>query len=310
MSISDYISELLEENEYVIIPGIGAFISSYQPAKFEESSDTITPPSRLISFNPELKIDDGLLLNYFVQRMKISAPQAHKLLEQYADDIIYRLHSGETIELKQLGKLLKNGNNIRFEAGNKAGYVSEAFGLSPVEVKIPATEQEDNSPKPAESTVIKHRNKWVPWLILLLVTGLIAVILTFALTKEKNRTPVKKQDAPTENSILPGGHNEKLNDSVQAKKEKTEVQAEDIISRQLEEGMYYLIGGSFKSQINADEYLQKMSKKGYHPVSLGKVGNYYLVALESYKTVKEATIASDLVNRKIPDAGTWIYHPE
>ncbi len=311
MSITAYISELLEENEYVIIPGFGAFISNYQPAKFEENSDMITPPSRLISFIPDLKMDDGLLLNYLVHRMKISTTQAHKLLEQYTDDIVYRLHAGETVILKQLGILSKTDINIRFEAENKAGFVSEAFGLSPVVAKSSAFEQEvTNSPEIAETVIKKGGKRWLPWLIFLLIIALIAVILTFAPKKEKTRTPVKKPDSQTETGVLPDTHNKTIKDSVQTKQENAGITAEDIISGQLEEGLYYLIGGSFKSQKNADEYMEKMSNKGYHAVSLGKVGNFYLVALDSYKTAREATIATDRVNDTDPDAGIWIYHPE
>ena len=53
---------LLKEYEYVIVPDFGGFITQYQPAKLVEDSGFISPPQRIISFNAQLKTDDGYWL--------------------------------------------------------------------------------------------------------------------------------------------------------------------------------------------------------------------------------------------------------
>ena len=64
MQLASYINDLLFRYECVIIPGFGAFLTQYHSARIDKSTNTFTPPGKLVSFNRQLQTNDGLLANY------------------------------------------------------------------------------------------------------------------------------------------------------------------------------------------------------------------------------------------------------
>ena len=70
-SIDYYINELLYIHDCVIIPGFGGFVGNHISAKLNKASKTLTPPSKQILFNENLKTNDGLLINYILENENI-----------------------------------------------------------------------------------------------------------------------------------------------------------------------------------------------------------------------------------------------
>lgn len=309
MGIASYIAELLEENEMVIVPGFGAFVSDYQPARFDKNEMFLQPPDRMVSFNPDIRTDDGVLLNYLVQRFRMTTPQAHKLLDQFTDDLEYRLYSGEPVALESIGILTKSGNRILFEPERKKISHSDAFGLTPVAAR-PAGNNRDKQPlneNVKEKPAAKKRNLWI---LALMGLALVAVLTIWTVNRYSSGYPDKttSESVPGAGSI-PGISPIAPEDSLSGGNIRDTT--ENSIQGPVEEAcLYYVIGGSFKSQMNADEYTVKMIGKGYQPVSLGRKGQFYLVALESFKTEDEALKALNRLTRENPEGGFWLYHPE
>ncbi|MDE6528441.1 MAG: hypothetical protein K2L78_05290, partial [Muribaculaceae bacterium] len=68
-SISAYIEMLLRKHECVVLPGFGAFLCNYVPARFADDNElTINPPSRCLAFNGELVDSDGLLASSIARK--------------------------------------------------------------------------------------------------------------------------------------------------------------------------------------------------------------------------------------------------
>ena len=63
IELARHIEILLLENDCVIIPDFGGFIAHYQPARYIKEENLYLPPVRTIGFNPQLTINDGLLVN-------------------------------------------------------------------------------------------------------------------------------------------------------------------------------------------------------------------------------------------------------
>ena len=72
MKIEHHISQLLYRYQCVTVPGFGAFLTEFQSAQLDESSHSFYPPKKLISFNPFLKNNDGLLANHLAQAEKVA----------------------------------------------------------------------------------------------------------------------------------------------------------------------------------------------------------------------------------------------
>ena len=83
MTIANYISDLLYRYECVILPGFGAFLTNRKSAQVIKGTHQFAPPFKSISFNVQLKQNDGLLVNYISKSEKISYETAFEKLQQY-----------------------------------------------------------------------------------------------------------------------------------------------------------------------------------------------------------------------------------
>ena len=131
MKFEQHIHELLKENDTVIIPGFGAFISKYKPAEIGENE--IVPPSKEISFTKEIRNNDGLLVGYIAETEKISHFDALKLIEKERENIIFLLDKREEVKLERTGILsLNEKNEIQFVPEPDESLLLDSFGLEPV----------------------------------------------------------------------------------------------------------------------------------------------------------------------------------
>ena len=67
MNITLYINKLLNLHDCVILPGFGGFVTNYVNAKVSEKN-IFSPPRKIVAFNRNLKNDDGLLINYIINK--------------------------------------------------------------------------------------------------------------------------------------------------------------------------------------------------------------------------------------------------
>ncbi|SHJ31123.1 hypothetical protein SAMN05444280_1164 [Tangfeifania diversioriginum] len=136
MKLGKYIQNLLQENETVIVPGFGAFVSVYEPAEIDEQSDEIKPPTKAITFNPKIRNNDGLLADAIAKKEGISHFEALKKVEDERDEIIYQLDKGEKVTLENAGVLfLDERNEIQFAPSEGKKLFSETFGLEETSLK-------------------------------------------------------------------------------------------------------------------------------------------------------------------------------
>ena len=70
IKIDVYISDLLYSYDCVVIPDFGGFVANYASAKVQAVQHKITPPSKKISFNKNLRTNDGLLNNYIADLIR------------------------------------------------------------------------------------------------------------------------------------------------------------------------------------------------------------------------------------------------
>ena len=66
IELAQHIEVLLLENDCVIVPGLGGFVAHYTPAMRVAEENVFLPPTRIIGFNPQLKMNDGLLVQSYM----------------------------------------------------------------------------------------------------------------------------------------------------------------------------------------------------------------------------------------------------
>lgn len=133
MDISAHISELLFEHDCIIIPGFGGLVCSYAYAEINPIENTISPPSKAISFNRNLQNNDGLLVNYLASTEGISFEAATDFVTKWVDATKAMLNSGETVIINKVGRFNNDiENNLQFKVDTTVNYLKASYGLRKV----------------------------------------------------------------------------------------------------------------------------------------------------------------------------------
>ena len=132
MKIELYIAQLLYRYQCVTVPGLGAFLTEIQSAQLNESSNSFFPPKKMISFNANLKNNDGLLANHIAQAEKTSYEYAVSAIQYEVFNWKKALEENGVYAIKNVGDLCLNGDsNILFTPYDQTNYLTNSFGLSP-----------------------------------------------------------------------------------------------------------------------------------------------------------------------------------
>jgi len=104
---------LLELNNRVIVPDLGAFIIRQQD------------PKELV-FNDLLAFDDGMLTDYIIQEDKLSKSEAQNRIRQFVEKIRKKINSGDVYQLENLGSLkIDSSSRIAFSSSETVSSSSE-----------------------------------------------------------------------------------------------------------------------------------------------------------------------------------------
>ena len=83
IELARHIEILLLENDCVIIPDIWRFYSALiNLARYIKEENLYLPPVRTIGFNPQLTINDGLLVQSYMQAHHTDFPDATRMIEE------------------------------------------------------------------------------------------------------------------------------------------------------------------------------------------------------------------------------------
>lgn len=100
-----HIEYLLRHHDCVVLPGWGAFIARRVPASFRMQANVLmTPPSRGLAFNAELREDDGLLVSSICRREKMTYPEAADYVRRQVEYISEILHTDGEFTFGNLGR--------------------------------------------------------------------------------------------------------------------------------------------------------------------------------------------------------------
>jgi len=133
MNLSNYIAELLVNNNCVIVPNFGGFIANYQSAVIDEVRNKIYPPSKHVLFNPNLFSNDGLLADYVSRQIQKQYSETLSLIDVEVENWKTKLSNNERISVGEIGFLFQNENGISFEQNREFNILLGAYGLSAVQ---------------------------------------------------------------------------------------------------------------------------------------------------------------------------------
>lgn len=130
MKLDKYISQLLYQYDCVVVPDLGGFVANYKPASINPLKNTISPPSKGISFNKNLNNNDGLLANFIAQKKNISYDKACAEIKSNVNQIKQKLNTETTIKLEGIGVLFYDAEKrVQFNPENSLNYLLDTYGL-------------------------------------------------------------------------------------------------------------------------------------------------------------------------------------
>ena len=128
--IINYLIELLKDNECVIVPEFGAFISQRRSATIDYANHRFMPPYKELVFNNKLTNGDDLLLNYIMQKENITKDEAIDKIQKFVNQSAAILDVNFELELEGLGKLRNFAGDYVFETNKEINILGDAFGLT------------------------------------------------------------------------------------------------------------------------------------------------------------------------------------
>ena len=158
IEIERHIEILLLDNDCVIVPGLGGFTAHHVEARFDEADGVFVPPLRTLGFNSQLKINDSLLAQSYVEAYDISYPEALRKIEGEVEELRQRLSNDGFYELTDIGVLeINEDGNIEFTPCEAGILTPDLYGLSSFEMQQLAVETEENV-APITTTIFDQPN--------------------------------------------------------------------------------------------------------------------------------------------------------
>lgn len=162
MSITDHIQYLICRHDCVVVPGLGAFVAQYFPARISPDGAMILPPSRSVVFNGAISHDDGLLVGSVARRSETSYEDARERVLQDVEMLKRRIEAEGAVVLPRIGRLQReNASAFSFVPDAENPVSDMAFSsLLPIELEQ-AVEKED-TPRPVmlEVGTVSRRSRW------------------------------------------------------------------------------------------------------------------------------------------------------
>ena len=135
IELDRHIEILLLSNDCVIVPGLGGFMAHHAEARYDEEDHTFLPPLRTLGFNPQLTMNDSLLVQSYVEAYDMSYPEALRRIEDEVNELKQHLENEGQYDLNDIGVLSVNEDGKYIFTPCEAGILTPVlYGLSSFEM--------------------------------------------------------------------------------------------------------------------------------------------------------------------------------
>tara|TARA_B100001057_G_scaffold236868_2_gene237183 strand:+ start:33941 stop:34837 length:897 start_codon:yes stop_codon:yes gene_type:complete len=292
-SVEEHIKELLFRHDCVIIPNFGGLVSNPVSSKINTVSGTIFPPSKLIVFNKNLSINDGLLINHISKKEKISVDDSKNIVFDFSKKITNSLMTERSMRLNNIGLFtLGSEDNIIFHQDIANNFDLNSFGFESFQIqKKTKTKKiiDINQSSTTKKISYKAAAVLVP-LILLSITNIL-------LDTSTNNINIQKSDLNFfKKSKVP-----KLN-LAENKIEKEIVKIETITTPEMKN--FHVIAGAFIEKSNAKKLNNSLIESNFNSEILLSENGYHRVSYNSFESKENAII--ELEKLKRINKSAWI----
>lgn len=270
-------------------------------ARYDENDGTFLPPLRTLGFNPQLKMNDSLLIQSYIEAYDISYPEAQRRIEAEVAELRQHLETEGHYELTDIGDLhLNEEGHLEFEPC-EAGILTPAlYGLSSFEMaplQTTAEEKSTGTPANTPETVEKptHHERAITikmsWLrnAVAVVAAVVAFLLIGTPVSNSNLSETTVQQSafvplPSTTKAEPAG-----NPVHGANADKAAAVADNQTAQAPQTADdYRLVLASQVTLRNAEAFISLLSRDGFAEAQLYQNKNMLRVVYGHYATEAEA----------------------
>ena len=310
MLIEKHISDLLYRYQCVTVPGFGAFLTETVSAHVTGSASSFFPPKKVVSFNANVKNNDGLLANHVALQEKMSYELAVIKIGDVVNEWTYLLQNRNRVVLKNIGEIsVNNEMNWVFEPANTVNYLTDSFGLTPFvspEITREVLKQEVEALEekaPIIFTPERKRDysylKYAAIFVVMLGAGGFGYktyydqqIETKTLAVQKNVQEKVQQQIQEATFVI-----------------SAPVEAVELsVAAPVEEKMpYHLVAGAYRSEVNANKAIAELKAAGFENAKMLPMNkhNLYPVVYGSFNNLNEAQTERKNI-QKSHNAEAWL----
>ena len=310
MQIEKHISDLLYRYQCVTVPGFGAFLTETVSAHVTGSASSFFPPKKVVSFNANVKNNDGLLANHVALQEKMSYELAVIKIGDVVNEWTYLLQNHNRVVLKNIGEIsVNNEMNWVFEPANTINYLTDSFGLSSFvspEITREVLKQEVEAlEEKAPIIFTPERKKDYSYL------KYAAIFVVMLGAGGFGYKTYYDQQIETKTLAVQKNVQEKVQQQIQEATFVISAPVEAVelsVAAPVEEKMpYHLVAGAYRSEVNANKAIAELKAAGFENAKMLPINkhNLYPVVYGSFKNLNEAQTERKNI-QKSHNAEAWL----
>lgn len=323
------ITRLIAQHNCVIMPGVGAFLAHRVPAYYNAKEKIFMPPHRSLAFNPQVTIDDALLLSEYMGDGLLSYNEANEALQSDIDTLRLKLSDTGIVYFGDLGVFRMDiEGKISFTPNENSIDDPYNYGFEPLAI-APLKELKKKDIVIKRSNISKYISAVAAAVIILFVlvpfgnsiydNGVQLSVASFAPVERVSKPTTAIADeqaavceiAPVEESVT--AHIFTVPDVAEPVVETPSIEPVTIevlptvVGNDIKENTfeYSIIVASTPNPDNAQLAITELTRKMKADYKVVEGNKRFRIAIESYDNEADANAALERIKGTFSDA--WVY---
>ena len=278
-NLNQYLEKLLARHDYVVVPGLGGFVVQFQSAEIH--NNVILPPCAVVSFNPLMQHNDGLLAIEISRTEQISYRIAVESVNKFVVDIKSKLAADESVEVGNLGSFVTDeSDNLIFTPGSIPAFLPQNLGLTSLNLNSDI----QRKTKKKEIRITVSTSKFYKYAAaVLLVLGLFVSTPRVSDVRKSdyaNMIPEFVQSAGKQTQATPTASQLKV-------ESETKIKTQEVATQESEKN-FHVIVASLPTKKSAENFCKKLTDSNFKNAQVLPPIRTYRIAIESFDSKDEA----------------------
>lgn len=296
INFEKHLKELLYLEDFIIVPGLGAFIASFSQAKILESGELIEP-IKTFEFNGLLNVDEGnKFTNYILRKENLPKAEIELQLKDYLFKFKSSLNTNKKVIFADVCSIERSSEGILlgdfvaeenfygkpdFKSSELINPIAvktlnDVYGKEEVPIQREEAKREEEVVNIFEEEIEDESRPWVKYLLYLLPLILVFGALYYLVLNKpfnRNETPAAEiqEITASDSADLTNAemHLEPIDTSAAIEDMDSKAVVEEIHQGLKDQtikksGKYEVSAGLFKKKENADKLAERMTKAGFN----------------------------------------------